>query len=431
MAVKLIHKTLRMYLIISISVFIISIPVFYVIVQKLWMKDIDESLVYQKEQLIQGIDKHNITSEDILNFVKFSSKIDNGIVIHKLTQAVYKKDSIYNHSFYDSIRKHVEPFRELTAYATINKQPYQIIIRRDLVESEDLLAGIVVAQFSIFILLLALIHLISIGYSRRIWNPFFTLTRKLQEIHLDKASRIEVNCRNIYEFEDLKTSVNALIAHNHQLFLAQKEFTENAAHEIQTPLAVIKSQLNLLSNEASLTSSQMEHISHIDYQIRYIASLNRNLLLLTKIDNRQFALDETVDLTALVSGHCEYIREEVHLANKEIVFQEKPVTLTGSNTILLISLCNNLINNAVKYSSPHSTIYILLNETQLEVLNAGRNEPLPAESIFHRFYKTDASTSGSGLGLSIVTQICKTLNFKIEYRFRNPDQHLFTVFFNQ
>ncbi len=429
MTIKLTRKTIQMYLAVSVSVFLISIPVFYQIVQKLWIKDVDESMLYQKEKIISGLGEQRNTSETIHNFNALSSITDNGITIKELRHMVYKADSIYYHLAYDSVRKHVEPYRELTSYVVINNVPYQITLKRDLVESEDLLAGIVAIQLGLFILLLVMILGISYGFYRRTWSPFFEITRKLKDVEIDKPCRIDVDCKNIFEFEDLKSSVNELILHNHNLFLSQKEFIENASHEIQTPLAVIKSQLDILSNSPSITPRQMECVVQVNNQIRYMVSINRNLLFLAKLDNRQFPLDETVDVTAILMSYYDHIKEEVHLAGKEIIIDKAPLTIGKCNTVLLMSLFNNLINNAVKHSSPHNVIQITLQEDHLEIKNAGINKALPAEYIFNRFYKKESNSNGAGLGLSIVAQICNILNYKITYRFNEPNQHSFVVWF--
>lgn len=77
-------------------------------------------------------------------------------------------------------------------------------------------------------------------------------------------------------------------------YRVQKEFTENASHELQTPLAIFQSKLDLLLQQQELTESQAEIIQDLYQMTSRISRLNRNLLLLAKIDNAQFAKSENI-----------------------------------------------------------------------------------------------------------------------------------------
>jgi len=85
---------------------------------------------------------------------------------------------------------------------------------------------------------------------------------------------------------------------------SQKRFSENASHEIQTPLAVIKSKVDLLIQSDNLKDYEMKLIAGIDDACSKLISLNKSLLLLTKIENRQFKTAEKVSIEKLLSIHC-------------------------------------------------------------------------------------------------------------------------------
>ena len=112
---KLLIKSIKTYMVASAIAFLVGIPVFYYTIQKLWLEDIDDSLRYQKEELLDD-------------------GIDENIRLSKTESLISKPDSIYFYESFDSIRGHVEPFREIRSYGMINGEAYEIRIRRDMVE---------------------------------------------------------------------------------------------------------------------------------------------------------------------------------------------------------------------------------------------------------------------------------------------------------
>lgn len=264
----------------SAIAFLVGIPVFYYIIQKLWLEDIDDSLRYQKEELLDD-------------------GIDENIRLSKTESLISKPDSIYFYESFDSIRGHVEPFREIRSYGVINGEAYEIRIRRDMVENTDLMYGILYVFLAIYILMLMLVLLISVYHSKQLWKPFYALVEKMEKLDISKLESVHINTNRIIEFDTLLDAINQLIVHNHKLFLAQKEFSENAAHELQTPLSVIRGKVNLLyslNNE----EKRIQLYQQIENQLKISSSICKNLLLLTKIDNNQYPLDEKVCISDII-----------------------------------------------------------------------------------------------------------------------------------
>lgn len=427
---KLLHKTLQHYLTFSVVIFVVSIPLFYFIVQKLWIEDVDDSLVYQKEKIIDGILSSGLNSTNISRFTETADNYDLGISIFFLENNVPEKDSIYYHSFYDETRSHVEPFRELKSVVNIDGKSIEIIIRKDLVESVDLIRGIALTQAMLFFLLLIGIFFLNQYFAKKTWRPFYRLVERLNTFRIDKEEPIYAEKSNISEFNKLNQSVAKLTENNIRVFRAQKEFTENAAHETQTPLAAIKTQLDLMAQEPALTKKQAEFIERMDKNLRHLSQLNRNLLLLAKIDNDQFNITEPVNISQILKEVAGIFEEQWKLKgiNVQVKIQNKQVII--SNAYLLQLLFSNLIKNAVKYNIPSGFIEIELNENIIRITNSGQKKPLPGEEIFRRFYKKGEQDGSSGLGLAIAKRICELLKFDIEYHFEEPNHHSFTLIFD-
>lgn len=408
---KLLNKTLKVYLLASSVAFIIGIPVFYYTVQHLWLEDLDDSLRYQKEELM-------------------TDGIDNNVRIMPLDAIQMKPDSIYFYEQYDSLRGHVEPFREIKAYGLINGTPSEICIRRDLVESADLLSGILWAMLCTFLLMFLTVFAVSFAYSKRIWRPFYNIVERLKTIEMSTLTTLDVPDKSIVEFDVLTSNINRLIYHNHQLFQAQKRFSENAAHEIQTPLAVIKGQIEMLYVSDTITE-RFTRYARIEKQVKTASSICKGLLLLTKIENRQYELREEVSITDIIRNFYDSIAEELEIIHKDMELRLENVSMKQTNETLLTICFSNLLNNAIKYSSPNTVISVTLTSEGCTIANDGVSCALDETAIFSRFYRENHTVSGTGLGLAIAKEIAQMLNMKLEYGFRPQATHVFTVLFPQ
>ena len=426
---KLLHKTLKTYLFFSLVFYIISIPVFYYLVQDLWITDVDESLLFQKEKIINGLVNNNSDTISLSHFTALASDFDIGIEVIPSIDYLIEKDSIYDNNFYDAIRLHVEPFRELTSIVNVNGNWFKIIVRKDLVESEDLLWGIVLAQGILFLIFLVGIMLLNGYFSKKIWKPFYFIVSKLETFKIDSEKQIEVELSDVKEFNQLNQSVQRLTATNIQIFKAQKEFTENAAHEMQTPLAVIKTQVDLLAQDKQINQNQAEMINRIDKNISLLTKLNRNLLLLSKIENNQFHKTDSIVIPKIFNEVYEAFSEHVSLKGIRFISNISECKPIKSNNLLVQSLLTNLITNAIKHNSHNGLIEVSLKNNSFCITNTGANKPLQADKVFNRFYKQSTQTESVGIGLAIVKKICDTLAFEISYQFIAPNKHSFTVLF--
>lgn len=127
----------------------------------------------------------------------------------------------------------------------------------------------------------------------------------------------------------------------------QKEFTENASHELQTPLAVIRSKLDLLMLE-NLSERQMGLVSDLYALTMRMGRLNRNLLLLAKIDNAQYATTEEVDVVAMLSDSRSLYDALLNGTSLRVDDKRTSLHITvRANAPLLECLLKNLIVKAI------------------------------------------------------------------------------------
>jgi len=208
-----------------------------------------------------------------------------------------------------------------------------------------------------------------------------------------------------------------------------KEFTGNAAHEMQTPLAIIRSKLDMLMQDETILQQSGQNIAEIEKAVARLSRLYQSLLLLIKVENKQFILDEVVELDKLVIEKCAEYQEMAESKNLNIHAKTVPVTLRFHQHLAEIVI-NNLLSNALRYNRPGGTIDIVLSSSRLTISNTSAIPQLDKQHIFQRFYRHERiKEDGNGLGLSIVKQICDLAGYTIEYYY-NDAVHSFTISFS-
>lgn len=248
-----------------------------------------------------------------------------------------------------------------------------------------------------------------------------------QNFNLNQQANIEFEDTDIKEFDELNLSLSKLIDQNISVYRTQKEFTENASHELQTPLAILKNKLDILLQNDDLTEKQYQIVEEMHKALTRSSSINRNLLLLAKIDNSQFDNSEVIQFNELLEQSIQILQE--HFEQKKIALHSdisSNVEVKGNSSLLEV-LVNNVILNAIRHTSVSGMITIRLTNSVFEVSNSG-TEALNQDLLFKRFSKLSTDNRGSGLGLAIIKQICKLQNWNITYRFEN-DLHIFSIKF--
>ncbi len=287
----------------------------------------------------------------------------------------------------------------------------QPILTLDL--EEDIMHGIMI-QFGVITLVLAIALILTMRFiSHRLWHPFDETLRQIESFRLEDGALPALPESDVKEFARLNRTLTALMRNSLASYRTQKEFTENASHELQTPLAVFQSKLDLLLQQPNLSERQAEIIQGLYENVTRLTRLNRNLLLLAKIDNRQYEQMETINLDDFLNGQLSSLES---LTGNITLYKDFQTTLTiRANRTLLESLVNNLVVNAVRHNHPQGEIGLTLTNSQLIVANTSDEPPLDEKLVFNRFYRTSEKTAGNGLGLAIVKAVCEYHGWKVNY----------------
>jgi len=299
---RLLQKTNRTYFLISGTAFIIAGVVIYFVLSLIFKGQLNEKLMSDIEG-VKRIIEINGTLPDYYPFIEARE-------ISLQSERSYKTvDTL----IFDATEKESIPFRQISLIASINGKKYFIAVRDTLLEKSDLLATIAIVTGSVFILLLISLYFINRKLSLNIWKPFYKTLDELKEFSHDKPGFRLSSVSQLDEFTELNKTLEKLTQKVISDYQSLKRFTEDASHEIQTPLSVIQSKLETLMQYPDLRKDQAELInSAYVYTIR-ISKLTQTLLLLTKIANDQFPEKKAVNLSELLEEKIN-IFEESHLS---------------------------------------------------------------------------------------------------------------------
>lgn len=278
-----------------------------------------------------------------------------------------------------------------------------------------------------FILMMTGFLLLNKRISRKLWQPFYNSLGKIRTFDLNKQNKPEFETTDIDEFSELNHNLEKLIGSSITAYNQQKEFADNASHELQTPLAIIQSRLELLMQTSPLSDDQYALIEDATKALTRATRINKNLLLLTKIENSQFMEKETINLSDLLQHTLQSF--SFFAEDKKIIFQKEiqsNVMVEGNKTLVEI-LLNNLLTNAIRYSETGAIITITCKDHLLRISNPG-SSPLKQEQLFKRFAGSAPDKPGTGLGLALVHQVTQRNNWSVSYTFEHG-LHVFNLLF--
>lgn len=338
-----------------------------------------------------------------------------------------KRDSIFYSSYLDTLANENEPYRVLLSPVSIEGKPFVLAAQINLVESEDMIRGIAVLFVLILIILLAGLYFITRMLSKRLWEPFYFTLGQVESFELDKNTKTQFIPTDVEEFSRLNQSVSKLFEKNSRVYKSQKEFIENASHELQTPLALFRAKLDALAQQLPFTEEIGKTLSVLNDAVTRLTRINKNLLLLSKIENDHYSDTDQFSINGLLEKQVAFLMEqadETDVAVRLIANEPLPVQ---ANAALLEIAISNLLLNALRHNRRGGNITIACEEQTLKIANTSNAAALDTTKLFQRFANTQ-STGGNGLGLAIVKKVADMHGWRLEYKF-DGEMHIFLIIF--
>jgi len=424
--IKLLDKPLRAFTTYSMIVLLCSIPAYFIIIDLIWVHEINEHNQLVAEATKKNLVRLNSDQTQLLAAISLWNTLQPETKIQPVralkndsTYNVYRKDNYNADGGYDR-------FQGLVTYVEINRQPYSLIVEANVEESYETIIAITAITILFFIILLVGFIKLNKNISKRLWAPFYHTLQQIKAFNLSDDKVVQFAPNTIIEFQELNDSIARLMEGNLSTFKRQKEFTENASHELQTPLAIVQSKLDLLIQDDSITADQSRLIEETNNALSRVSRINKNLLLLAKIENQQFLAKQSINMSSKLSVMLELLANLIE--TRKIAFQVHAECQVEANSTLTEIMLTNLLMNAIRYTCNDAKLDISLFSDKLVVSNAGTYS-LEEQKLFLRFGSTSVQTPGSGLGLSIVKEICDRHGWIVSYNFTER-RHSFTITFN-
>jgi signal transduction histidine kinase len=383
----------------------------YFTIKRVVYEQIDNSLTTEK-MIIQDQIEQTDTIPD------FEASFGHQIEVRILNAPLREFQAINDTLVSDTISGEKLPFRYLYyAGNTDRNKGYTIRIMQTLSEKKELLEAISLYVFFLFLSLLLISILLNFLISRKLWKPFYMTVDKAEKFDIQSDKPIDLPETNINEFRQLNMVLDQMTRKMRNDYLNLKEYNENAAHEIQTPLAIIRSKLEILMQRKELKKDSINLIKSIDEATTRLLKLNHGLLLISKIDNFYFQEEKEISLKRIIENSIINYKEIMQL--KKIIVEVEAINpaIVKMNEILAEVLISNLISNAVRYNINGGFIKCFINSGFLTILNSGAPLKTDPDLLFHRFHKANENPQSVGLGLSIVKKIADTYKMKITYTF--------------
>jgi signal transduction histidine kinase len=417
---KLFSKYNRINIISTVIIFLLGCVAFSVLLRYVIISQIDEDLKIEKNEIVNYVNRFNHLPAVI-------EVRDQYTTYKPISKPIKTLKKIFTHENYNAAEHQKELQRTIEFNINANNSWYLVSVSKSLQGTDKLIKTIIIITLTIILLILAVTFFINRFVLKKLWQPFYNTLQKVQHFNLGDAQTLNFGDTNIDEFKNLNTILTDSLSKAQHDYQSLKEFTENASHELQTPLAVIQSKLDILIQNEKLAEGESEAIQSAYTAIQNLSKLNQSLLLLAKIENKQFNEQANINLKNLLQNKSSQFNELWKTRNiyAEINLSEK---IISGNTYLIEILLNNLLSNAANHNKLNGSITVLLKDI-LQITNTGVPQPLDEKKIYKRFSKSNNADGSHGLGLSIIQQICVASGYTVTYNFMLPDIHSFTISF--
>jgi signal transduction histidine kinase len=429
---KLLARYNRVNLLTTIVVMLITGIIYYQAISLILTKQLDKDLVVEENEIFDYARlNHQLPQVFESNDQQITfTEVPPGTISRQFINTLYRNRERNDNDRPKRHRhRHEDEFeagRGLISSVTVGNKYYKILIVESKVETEDLIQIIFGITTGVILLLLITLFVTNRLLLNRLWQPFYNLLKELRLFNVADTKDIQPVNSTIDEFDELNQAIISMTTRVKSDYKDLKTFTENASHELLTPIAVINSKLDTLIQTDSFSQQQSKLLNDLYSAVSRLTRLNQSLLLLVKIENHLVESNQSVNLLESLEEMLVQF-EEIFLDKELKVNFELADKELHASPYLVDILLNNLLSNAIRHNYKGGEINIKLDNEQLVIKNTGEKTALENEYIFTRFHKS-LHSEGSGLGLTISRQICENLKFTLNYSYDNP-YHTFIVAF--
>lgn len=415
---KLINKTSRYFLLSSIPIFIVLSTGLYFIIENTVTNETDEQLINITKKLIRELKNGNVIVSPPLFEVSTTDKVEK--------QAYQFQDVVL--SSHNEIEG--EQYRQLTTFVNFKGKNYKIIARISLIEREDMLFTIMSFTIGAFLLLVLIMYVTNKIVSKKVLSDFYDTLKKLESFSIKSDEHLILGKSTIEEFEKLNKSISFLAEKAKSEYCSLKEFSEEMNHEIQMPISIIKSKLEVLLQSSNLIEEELSLIDISFKNLTKLEKINKSILLLNKLEHKNLFESTQFNLSEEIKNVLNEYSDFIITKNLSVKIQLDENFIITANHSLINILFSNLLSNAIKHNVDGGYINIELRHNVLTISNTAKISNNKPEKYFERFYKESTSSDSVGLGLTIAKKICDLYGFAITNQIQNNIYSLMIKFNN-
>ena len=412
---KLLHYTYRK---LSLLLFLLmaawGVLFYYAIIDEV-MDETDDTLENYSEILINNalMDPSVLETEgSLMSFYKFRPISEK--------EAEDFDDEYYDSTVYIESEDEYEPVRVFkTVFRMPDGQFYELEMMISILERDDMVEAILWYLGALFLLFLICTSIGTRLILQSVFRPLQRLLNWLQQIQPGRELPALDNPTKIREFQQLGEAAVDMGNRSYKAYEEQKQFIENASHELQTPLAIVRGKVE--------TEEQLKELDEIYATLGRAVRLNKSLLLLSRIENGQYTETEDVSVDEVLDELLPdlmdiYEGKKIHLERAK---GEEPFVIRCNHALAQI-MVSNLVKNSLLHNREGGELHIVTTASSLIIKNSGEH-PLDGEKLFRRFYRgIDGKKDSTGLGLAIARSIALSASLSLTYKWQEG-MHLFLL----
>lgn len=410
-----------------------------ILVEKVVFTHIDKSILEKKQKFIEHLDKEEINDfisrkDSTETYASFSTLHNEFLQLYRAKGSFVKgKSAFINES--RVIEDEQNDYRVLYYNFTYENTNYVLEIGNSLSEISDLTFSIRLFTTVLLFIIVLITFLADTFFIEYLLTPFYKIINtKIRHVNEPNGFDYTAIKTHSTDFEELDSVLNQMMFRINDLFQKEKQFIGNVSHELLTPISLLKNRFeNLLQNE-SINDEGIDKIASSLRTLDILKKVINNLLLISKIDNNQFANNEEISIREIIDEILEEFEDRIE--EKQLIISNgitEDFVFLGNRTLIRIML-NNLVSNAIKYNSIKGKITLKSNFTQdnylLTITDTGKGmTETQLATIFERFTRISIEQEGQGLGLAIVDSIAKFHHVEVKADSEIDSETTFTVHF--
>ncbi|MCE1199051.1 MAG: HAMP domain-containing histidine kinase [Marinilabiliales bacterium] len=407
---RLLTRTTLNLLSISLFVYLFGVIAFYYSLRLQVDQNVNQEMLRRKGTLLRQMQEaHNSSAQ---------KPGRNEIVVITPVEKPTLHDNYRDTLLFDKEENRYHLYRQLGFTETINDQSYEIRIFKSLEETDTLIIQIIATMTGLVILLIITLLIVNRYSSRLVWGAFYDTLDKVNSYDLNSHEDFSLQESDIQEFTDLNNVLHKMTDRIRDDYFNLKEYTENASHEIQTPLAIIHSKLELLLQSGELNEKQYKALADAYEASVRLAKYNKTLILLAKIENKQFPEEREVVLSEIADNLLESLEDLIRARELQVERYFAAGVKVKMNPYLAEMLVVNLVKNAIRHNVRGGKLILEVTNRNLRISNTGSAGALDGAELFKRFHTSSKSPESLGLGLAIVSKICLLYHFEIHYNYQ-------------